>query len=309
MFLKQDSNFILQAKLINPVIVSQLEISVTYKDNTNADYSDVIVATNNTAVVTLLAAPPAKTVNLVELIKIYNPDTQANTIQILAGSNVVYTCTVGSKDSVILSDANISNGLGFMPLAADGNGSKLTNLNASNISTGTLGTNYGGAGAINGILKADGSGNVSQAMAETDYKTTTVYAANLFSGSTENSADTITAYTPVSLASSGWTSNINTGFSHANGVLTCIMPGTYLINYQAVITSSISTLAYIGISVNTSLYSHFVKASATSIGAYYNLASSYIQYFNAGDTLAMTGWLGAVGTLTYVYSNLTAIKL
>lgn len=133
MFLKQDSSFILQAQLTGTVASSQVEISVTYKDNTNNDYSDVIVATNNTTAVTLLTAPPTNTVNLVELIKIYNPDIQANTIEILAGSTVVYTCTVGAKSSAMISNEGVSNGLGFIPLAVDGDGSRLTGITTDQI--------------------------------------------------------------------------------------------------------------------------------------------------------------------------------
>jgi hypothetical protein len=43
--------------------------------------------------------------------------------------------------------------------------------NASNISSGTLAAARGGAGAVNGILKADGAGNVSAASSGTDFKT------------------------------------------------------------------------------------------------------------------------------------------
>ena len=42
-------------------------------------------------------------------------------------------------------------------------------LKASNISSGTLAAARGGAGTVNGILKADGAGNVSAAAAGTDY--------------------------------------------------------------------------------------------------------------------------------------------
>lgn len=133
MFLKQDSSFTLQAQLNSVVNSSQVEISLTYKDNTNNDYSDVIVTTNNTTAITLLAAPPANTVNIVELIKIYNPDIKANTVEILANNVVIYTCTIGAKESVMLSKEFSSNGLGFTPLAIDGDGSNLTGITTAQI--------------------------------------------------------------------------------------------------------------------------------------------------------------------------------
>ncbi len=66
---------------------------VTYKDNTDVYHPDAVVATNNTTAVTLLDAPSEGVVNIVELIKVYNPDTQANTVQILANDTVIYTYT------------------------------------------------------------------------------------------------------------------------------------------------------------------------------------------------------------------------
>lgn len=139
MFLKQDSNFVLQAKLAGTVVTSQVEISLTYSDNTDKHYADVIVATNNTTPVTLLQAPASGVVNLIESIKIYNPDTQVITVQILAGNIIIYTCTVNANQSLILSETGISNSFGCTPLAANGDGRNLTNITPSHVN-GNLGT-------------------------------------------------------------------------------------------------------------------------------------------------------------------------
>lgn len=172
MFLNQDSSFQLKVQLTDVVAESQLEISVTYKDNTGRYYDDVRVSSSDTTAVTLLTAPPENTVNIIELIKIYNPDTQANVVEILTDSSVVYSCTVGAKESVILSEEGVSNGLGFNPLAPDGDGSKLTGLNQSQISglTTTDSPTFAGVtiGSSSGILKRT-SGVVSNAVAGTDY--------------------------------------------------------------------------------------------------------------------------------------------
>lgn len=103
MFFNQNSDCVLKAKLASAVATTQLEISVTYKDNTEVYHPDAIVATNNTTAVTLLSAPSSGVVNIVDLIKIYNPDTQANTIQFLANDTVIYTYTLGAEQSVIIS--------------------------------------------------------------------------------------------------------------------------------------------------------------------------------------------------------------
>lgn len=103
MFLNQNSDCVLKAKLASAVATSQLEISVTYKDNTDVYHPDAVVATNNTTAVTLLSAPSSGVVNIVELIKIYNPDTQANTVQIMATDTVIYSYTIGAGQSAIIS--------------------------------------------------------------------------------------------------------------------------------------------------------------------------------------------------------------
>lgn len=54
-------------------------------------------------------------------------------------------------------------------LTPNGNGAGLTNLNANNITSGVVPALRGGAGSINGILKANGSGLVSQAIPNSDY--------------------------------------------------------------------------------------------------------------------------------------------
>jgi len=51
--------------------------------------------------------------------------------------------------------------------------------NASNINAGTLGSAYGGAGTISGLLKANGSGVVSAAVSATDYAPATTGSAIL----------------------------------------------------------------------------------------------------------------------------------
>lgn len=127
MFFNQDSNCVLKAKLASAVVTSQVEISVTYKDNTDIYHPDAVVATNNTTAVTLLSAPSSGVVNIVELIKIYNPDTQANTVQIMATDTVIYTYTIGAGQSAIISAEYVNTSASTPAVnAADINLSNLT---------------------------------------------------------------------------------------------------------------------------------------------------------------------------------------
>ena len=108
MFFNQDNACVLKAKLASAVATSQLQISVTYKDNTDVYHPDAVVATNNTTAVTLLSAPQSGVVNIVELIKVYNPDTQVNTVQIMVTDTVIYTYTIGAGQSVLISAEGVS---------------------------------------------------------------------------------------------------------------------------------------------------------------------------------------------------------
>lgn len=125
MFFNQDSTCVLKAKLTSAIAVSQLKISVTYKDNTDDYHQDAIVSTNGTTAVTLLDAPTGAVVNIVELIKIYNPDTQANTVQILANDDVIGSFVVGAGQTTIISAEGI-NGNSSASNSADTNLSNLT---------------------------------------------------------------------------------------------------------------------------------------------------------------------------------------
>jgi hypothetical protein len=81
--------------------------------------------------------------------------------------------------------------------------------NASNITSGTLAAARGGAGAITGILKANGSGTVSQAVSGTDYQAAiagNTLATHNFTNSI-SSAGTISGAQPAFTDISGTASN------------------------------------------------------------------------------------------------------
>ncbi len=95
------------------------------------------------------------------------------------------------------------------------NGSALTNLNGSAIASGTVPAANGGAGAVNGALKANGAGSVSQA-ACADLSNATASCSTSFTG--------VTSYTPAITfggAGVGVTYSVNQGFYDQQGSRVC----------------------------------------------------------------------------------------
>ena len=114
MFISQDSTVALTAVLTGSVTSVQPIVSVTYADTVPAYHLDAVVATNNVTPVTLLSAPSAGVTNLIKLIKIYNPDSQTNTVLIKLGTNTVGAIAVNAGQTIILSD-NMTNPLFSIP--------------------------------------------------------------------------------------------------------------------------------------------------------------------------------------------------
>lgn len=73
---------------------------------------------------------------------------------------------------------------GALGAPSSGNLANCTGLNASNISSGTLAAARGGAGAVSGIMKANGAGVVSAAVAGTDYASAAAVALGTWESDT-----------------------------------------------------------------------------------------------------------------------------
>lgn len=95
-------------------------------------------------------------------------DGDLTAISNLNGTNTIYYRLATDTWSAV----TVSSGLQFNNgiMIVSGNGSLLEALNASNITHGVVSSNFGGAGSINGILKANGAGVVSAAGADVDYQ-------------------------------------------------------------------------------------------------------------------------------------------
>ena len=173
-------------------------------------------------------------------------------------------------------------------LAPNGSGAALTNLNATNITTGTLAAARGGAGTVNGILKANGSGVVSQATAGTDYLTPGGSGAGL----TSLNASQLTAGTvpepriPTSIARA----------PSAGQLVTTAIPTTGDAYYWATISTN---TAYTFPSIPPTGAATVVFILTTSSGA----VPSWPGSVNWGTLGAPTHPLNGVGVYTFIRAN------
>lgn len=223
MFLNQDSNFALSARLTEAVTASQVQVSVTYRDNTDNYHPDAIVATNDTTAVTLLVAPSDGVVNIVETIKIYNPDTKANTVEFLAGDTVIYACTVSSKESLVLSEESF--------------GSVTT-------------TNSGSGGSTSGVSVQICTSTAASAASE---KTVALSGFNLSTGATilvtfthANTADAptlnvnSTGAVPIISEDGNVCSSSNPAYFPAGSTVEFVYNGTYWVHKKRLITNYVN---------------------------------------------------------------------
>lgn len=102
-----------------------------------------------------------------------------------------YAYAIGANGDLLCSQVAYADVTGTPSLA-----SVATSGSASDLSSGTLASARGGAGTVNGILKANGSGTVSAAVAGTDYvaPASLVGYALMFYGNTQSSPADATTY-------------------------------------------------------------------------------------------------------------------
>jgi len=175
---------------------------------------------------------------------------------------------------------------------ASGNGAALTSLNASNISSGTLAAGRGGAGSVNGLLKADGSGNVSQAVAGTDYQapitlTTTGAGAATFTSGTLNIP------TPISYS------------VITSGPVSAVASKAYIINANSITVNLPSTTSLAAGSTITILLSSLSISSCTvhlSAAGFTTSALSTSTYTSGTNLVSGADWIGEIVCI-YTGSN------
>jgi hypothetical protein len=156
------------------------------------------------------------------------------------------------------------------------------NVNGGTWSGTTIGNNYGGAGTVNGIMKADGAGVVSAAVAGTDYLSPSGSAALLTNFPTLNQSTTGNAATATKLAA---TKNINGIAFDGSADIT--------------IAADANTLT------GTTLASNVTASSLTSVGT---ITSGVWSATTIDIAKGGTGATTAAGALTNLGAEATANK-
>ena len=236
--------------------------------------------------------------------------TGLNASNISSGTLSTARLSTNTANGLVLLD-----GTGKLPVL---DGSALTNLNVTpgnltgDVTSSGLATTYnnvvpankGGAGAITGILKANGSGTVSQAVAGTDYLTPSGSAASLISFPTLNQNTTGNAAT-ASLASTV-TTNAN-----LTGNVTSVGNATTLVSIPAISGANLTNLNAANITGVNTLPAGVLPVTATVQGNTFNGNSQLIQTTAGGKIPALDGSLitGVVSTAGNLTGDVTSSGL
>lgn len=174
-------------------------------------------------------------------------------------------------DTGLVSGGDFSGGTFTAAVGFVGDGSGLASLDASQLTTGTVAANRGGAGTINGILKANGSGTVSAV---------TVGTGLAFDGTTLSSTVTGTV---------GGTGTTNTlaKFSASSTIANSIITessGPATINVAGLLTQALSTSA-----TGTTVVADAVTVTSTgTVAANFGYQQTFTLENASGSNVAAT---------------------
>ena len=157
----------------------------------------------------------------------FNNNQTSGTITVNNNSNtLVTTIPAGGYASLVLNSNSIAAGSWdwhFSAPSAVQWSTNTFNLGNASITNATwnasvIGSNKGGAGSVTGILKADGSGNVSAATAGTDYQAPITLTTTGTSGAATLISNTLNI--PQYGSGSGTVTSVATGFGLTGGTIT-----------------------------------------------------------------------------------------
>ena len=155
------------------------------------------------------------------------------------------------------------NSIGASPLVGSTSLTTLGTISAGTWNANVIGSNYGGAGNNNGILKANGLGVVSVAIAGTDYESPLSFTAPLSRTSNTVSIETATSSNSGMLTSSDWQLFNNKQSSMVGGTGVSISGGNTINIGQAVANTNSPSFA--GITLSSLNVSGIVANTAAGV--------------------------------------------
>lgn len=117
-----------------------------------------------------------------------------------SGTGAISTSTFNGSTPITIS----YNTIGASPLAGSTSITSIGTITTGTWNANVIGSNYGGAGTISGILKADGNGVVSAAIANTDFESPLSFTAPLLRSSNTITVQTATTSNSGILSASDW---------------------------------------------------------------------------------------------------------
>jgi hypothetical protein len=140
------------------------------------------------------------------------------------------------------------NSIGASPLAGSSSLTTLGTISAGTWNANVIGSNYGGAGNNNGILKANGSGVVSVAVAGTDYESPLSFSSPFSRNTNTISIQTATNSNSGILSSNDWQTFNNKQSSMVGGTGVSISGGNTINIGQAIATTN--SPSFVGLSLS-----------------------------------------------------------
>lgn len=171
--------------------------------------------------------------------------TTSNAISFNSSGNGTNTPTsFNGANSVTIS----YNSIGASPLAGSSSLTTLGTISAGTWNANVIGSNYGGAGTNNGILKANGSGVVSVAVAGTDYESPLSFSSPFSRNTNTISVQTATSSNSGILSSNDWQLFNNKQSSMVGGTGVSISGGNTINIGQAIATTN--SPSFVGLSLS-----------------------------------------------------------
>lgn len=205
--------------------------------------------TGNAATATALLNP--RTINGISFngtADITIPSNTSNAITFNnSGTGAVSTTSFNGSIPISIS----YNSIGALPTVGATTITTIGTISSGTWNANVIGSNYGGAGAVNGLLKANGSGVVSAAVVGTDYESPLSFSAPLIRASNAISIASATSGNSGILTASDWQLFNNKQTTIAAGSGISITGGNTIHIGQNLSTTSINTGTFTATSINT----------------------------------------------------------